>query len=706
MKFKNLKSENTYSWRNLNFSFTAHRGTTLFLGKSKDDNTANGAGKTGIIRILFLGLWGKELYAEPLDMAIYRGGDNGFLIEVEFEDRGHKFKIVRFRGRTDREVPTGVDFYVDDKLFNGETATDTQKIIEAKLKLSPRLFLSSIMTIQNATNPFLTASDTEKKEIFSELLDLIAYSLAFDQTKKEIDALELKATEINSKIDNLNERLKERESELKDLKVQETEFENQKNINVKVLADKELKIQEEIKALRNSNSELLAINEDIKKKNEEIEKLKQQKLDAAPKLSEESVIEEMINEYKEQLNQISNEEKILNNQLSSTNTELDRLQKRKNKPSVLEKSIDQLKVASDIVISVSPEIEKHQDKVLDLTKASKDVYSQFNTTNEERIKELETKKKEEAAKIAAAIAERPSLNEAKKLLDDELKEVKDLKTETSKIDGKVESINSALKEVQERKNLLSNVEVVIQSKNEALTDLAKQINEAKNVKNTYKDLIQVADGKIEDIKQQLAHNNKLSEGFKDDLQYLYFWKGGFSPVGIRSFIFDEVIDLLNQKVQANLNDLSNGSINVVFGSESISSKGTINNKISTSIYQSGDETTFGLLSGGEQRRAILAVNLALTELAEAYSGTTMNIKFLDEPFDGMDSQGQTECFKIFARLSQNKDGFYVISHDQSFQELCPNVVYIVKEGGESKIVTRNEFSPAGDINQLLSFSQD
>jgi DNA repair exonuclease SbcCD ATPase subunit len=146
--------------------------------------------------------------------------------------------------------------------------------------------------------------------------------------------------------------------------------------------------------------------------------------------------------------------------------------------------------------------------------------------------------------------------------------------------------------------------------------------------------------------------------------------------------------------------------NVVFGSESISSKGTINNKISTSIYQSGDETTFGLLSGGEQRRAILAVNLALTELAEAYSGTTMNIKFLDEPFDGMDSQGQTECFKIFARLSQNKDGFYVISHDQSFQELCPNVVYIVKEGGESKIVTRNEFSPAGDINQLLSFSQD
>jgi DNA repair exonuclease SbcCD ATPase subunit len=709
MKFKKMTAENTYSWKKLSFSFTTHRGITLFLGKSKDDNTANGAGKSGIIRTLFLGLWGRELYAEPMDLVIHRSADNGFLIDIEFEDRGHQFRIVRFRKRTDREVPTGVDFYIDGKLFNGDTATKTQEIIDSKLKLSAQLFLSSIMTIQNAKNPFLTATDNEKKEIFSELLDLIVYSMAFDHTKKEIDDLEERFKTLNIKIEQLTEKVKEREEEVNDLKQKESDFENEKTLSVLLLNGKENKIKEEIEELNNSNTELTKINEEITAKNNEIDALKKTKTDAAEQLAEQPVIEEMISEHKEELNQISNSENSLKAQLRMVSSELETLRKRVDKPTVLEKSVDQLRTNSDAVNLIVSEITLHQEKVQNLNQSAKTVSAQFNMANLDRIKELEEKKKEYDKQIEETIVKRPEISEAKNLLEVELKVVKDLGTAIGKIDGKVDLINASLKKLQERKNLLSNVEVLIQSKNDVLNDLAKQVTAAKEVKNTYKDLIVSVNKKIEEVKANLATNQQLAATVEEDLQYLYFWKGGFSPVGIRSFIFDEVIDLLNQKVQANLNDLSNGALSVVFGSESVSSKGTLNNKISTNIYQSGESTTFGLLSGGEQRRAILAVNLALTELAEAYSGTTMNIKFLDEPFDGMDSQGQTECFKIFARLSQNKDGFYIISHDQSFQELCPNVVYIVKENGESKIVTRNEFEPAleeGDIGQYLSFSQD
>ena len=109
-------AENAYSFGKLNFEFN-HKGTTLIIGRNEDQNTANGAGKSSILKILYLGLWGKELNAEPVDLVAYRGAAAGYLIDIEFEDKGHNFRIVRYRDRKDKDPKTGVDFYIDDELF-------------------------------------------------------------------------------------------------------------------------------------------------------------------------------------------------------------------------------------------------------------------------------------------------------------------------------------------------------------------------------------------------------------------------------------------------------------------------------------------------------------------------------------------------------------------------------------------------------------
>ena len=153
MKFIKLSAKNVYSFKELNFEFN-HRGTSLILGKNLDQNTANGAGKSSILKTLYFVLWGKELNGESIELIKKRDEKDGFIAEVEFEDRGHNYKIIRYRDRKDKENKTGLDFYIDDKLFNGETASDTQKIIERKIKISPRLFLSSILTAQNETKHF------------------------------------------------------------------------------------------------------------------------------------------------------------------------------------------------------------------------------------------------------------------------------------------------------------------------------------------------------------------------------------------------------------------------------------------------------------------------------------------------------------------------------------------------------------------------
>jgi DNA repair exonuclease SbcCD ATPase subunit len=244
MKFIKLSAKNLYSFKELFFEF-GNRGTTLILGKNLDQSTSNGAGKSSIIKSIFFALWGKELNGESVDLIRKRDEKDGYIVELEFEDRGHNYKIERYRDRKDKENKTGVDFYIDGKIFNGETSSDTQKIIERKIKISSKLFLSSILTAQNETKHFLTVNDTEKKELFSELLDLTVYSKSFDLVKEEISSKEKELYSINLKIETLEYKIKERKSECENLEEKNDSFEDER-------VTKEDQLNKKIEDLRNS----------------------------------------------------------------------------------------------------------------------------------------------------------------------------------------------------------------------------------------------------------------------------------------------------------------------------------------------------------------------------------------------------------------------------------------------------------------------
>ena len=695
MKFKYVKAEYIYSFRKLYFEFK-YKGTTLIIGRNEDQNTANGAGKTSLIKTLFYGLWGKELDKENLDLITFRGADDGLIVEVGFEDRGHEFKIVRYRDRKDKDPKTGVDFYINGVLFNGEGATETQRNIERKLKISPTLFLSAVLTKQGEDKHFLTVGDTEKKEIFSELLDLIVYSKAFDLVKDEIADLDDKISDANNKAEHFSERVKERQNEIKDLQHKEDSFEDEKLNLIKINENKISVFQEEIEKIKQLNSEVIK----LKTKEQEIllaivEKTSR-KEELGKKLEEEPLFIEVNNEISAEVATARGQVEKVSDQLIEIERELKKNIQRVENPTKLDVKIKELKTSTNDVVDILPEIINKKEIVSKLVDSSIDVVKEFDNHADENLADLNRKKTMLLKVLGENKATLAAVQSKQQNLKIRLDNFKSLREEFRKIDREIQQLNEQSKTMNININKYSNVEPEIQAKNDLIADALKKIEEEKVKKNPYKDITASITKKIEDLVFLLEQNKKLVKVLEDDLRYLSFWKGAFSPLGIRSFIFDEVIDLLNQKVQNNLNELFEGALSVNFESESKNSKGTISNKINTKIYLSGKETTFGLLSGGEKRRAILAVNLALTEIAENYSGTVMNIKFLDEPFEGIDGNGQIQCFKLFSKLSQNKDGFFVISHDQSFQQLCPNAIYIVKKNGESKIVERGEFDPSSN----------
>lgn len=682
MKFKKLKAKNVYSFKDLVFDFN-HNGTTLILGKNLDQGTANGAGKSSILKTLYFALWGKELNGESVDLIKTRGEKDGFIVELEFEDRGHDYSIVRYRDRKDKELKTGVEFYIDGKPFNGETATDTQKIIERKLKISPRLFLSSILTAQNETKHFLTVNDTEKKELFSELLDLTAYSKAYDIVKEEISQKEKSFAELESKIDTILDKIKEKKQEIADFEKNEDTFEENRLIELKKLESDLIVFEKKLISFSETKEKLESLESSLEEKSKSAETLKKKLIENNSTLKDESAISDLLFEYRNEKQKYENQLERIKNQkedLDSIIKEIESSSSEKEKESKEFVSVLDSIVRgsnSDYVTSVllrireffflnlkekADKINSNKEKILTLLEKEKEVF------------DLIKQKDISCEKLKAKLESFKKIKQEKSDIESELLAV------SSEIDTAVRSISLIKSSLLEKR--------VIEDK---ISEITLKIKEVKEKDSPYRKLVSASKDRLESLNENLALSNKNKLKLEEESLYLSFWKSAFSPVGIRSFIFDEVLDLLNRKVQSNLNDLFEGALSVIFESESKNQKGSISNKINTKIYLSGKETTFGMLSGGEQQRAILAVNLALSEVAESYSGSVMNIKFLDEPFNGIDSSGQMQCFRLFARLAQSKEGLYVISHDESFQQLCPNSVYIIKKNGISAISDRDSF---------------
>ena len=93
----------------------------------------------------------------------------------------------------------------------------------------------------------------------------------------------------------------------------------------------------------------------------------------------------------------------------------------------------------------------------------------------------------------------------------------------------------------------------------------------------------------------------------------------------------------------------------------------------------GRERDFEQLSGGEQMAAALAVRLALLrELSE------VDVAFFDEPTSNLDSTRRGNLAEQIAAIrNTGLSQLFVISHDDTFEEVTDHVVRVRKEHGES-----------------------
>lgn len=825
MKLTKFYCENLYSFQSFSLNFEDYEGLiSIILGKNLDDDTDNGAGKSSILKAIYWTFYNEDVEKATLDSIKNRNSNNGMLGIIEFTDRGHHYKITRYRKyKKNEECPyklcdgslingTGVEF-----LVNGESMLDSvdnptpdgiQKIIQLKIKYSPKLFLSTILMRQKADKHFITVDDTEKKNLLSEILDLSAYGVAFDKVKKEITELNTQLADNETKIEGINNNIEQLENDFislseEDLNYEKNKIEKIKKIDIEIFEENEkinklkkgLVSIDNVLELKNSLNEKIEfnkklnekikdeerLNEYLKKLNNDLNKIViniENNVESLKKIDESIINSQKLKkekiEQKNEANIIVKEKSFYDNKITIIDEKLEKyaLLKKEilNNEKIIEKNltdteslntkIDQLNIELDKILheSVCNECQQKIENPETLNKMSIDKKTLIDNSK----KQIELNKSElnklinnnfEINKLIedelSLINEKEQLKTDKNANDINEIKLKDFLQKIEEIENGINDKNNERNQIIEKNKELEKNNINVNEKIAKATKLQKEFSEIKKTIEKNKDLIdecklkinneekkQIQNKSINDLivnhnknidernndknklvneenplKKSLANNRKnlelmnknknvisnLINMINDKLKYLNFWKIGFAPTGIRSFITDDVIELLNKKTQENINDLFDGALSVQFSPESENGKGVVSNKISTKFLYNGKETSWELLSGGQKQRLIIASNLALTDIAESRTGTSLNLRFLDEPFDGIDNKGQTKSLTLFNKIARRKDGFFIISHDEKFQNLCQKAIYIVFKNENSKIVSKKEFDEASTL---------
>jgi DNA repair exonuclease SbcCD ATPase subunit len=189
--------------------------------------------------------------------------------------------------------------------------------------------------------------------------------------------------------------------------------------------------------------------------------------------------------------------------------------------------------------------------------------------------------------------------------------------------------------------------------------------------------IQRAAAYLTEVKHSIEYNNNQLIELTEKKKYLLEIKKIFSPTGIKAYIFNGIIEQLNQSIEQHLNRLTNGEI--YFKILLDEQKG----KYIDTLECQGKPRSVSSLSGGEHRKLSLAVDLALSDVVCSRVNYVPNILFLDEAFNGLDVTSKEIVMEVLTEMSKNKN-IFVIDHSSEFKSQFTQVVKLIKQNGTTR----------------------
>ena len=225
----------------------------------------------------------------------------------------------------------------------------------------------------------------------------------------------------------------------------------------------------------------------------------------------------------------------------------------------------------------------------------------------------------------------------------------------------------------------------------AMQELASIKTPIDSIKSTLITLSQLKNQIEEEIRRGDLTSEKLSHAITKEKELslkehvLYHSLNVVGRQGFLGVIFDEILKEIQHRANQFMETVPNvNNLSLEISTESVTSKGKINKKISTVVWKAGKPVKKRVLSGGQQAAIELAVDLALAETVRARSGVSLGWMVLDEAMDGLDYP--TKAAIIDSMRKENKGLIILVDHATEIKEMCDNSIKVQYDGQKSWVV--------------------
>lgn len=259
--------------------------------------------------------------------------------------------------------------------------------------------------------------------------------------------------------------------------------------------------------------------------------------------------------------------------------------------------------------------------------------------------------------------------------------------EAKAIEAKISAHEALIKDFEKYSSL---VDASLPSMQQSKDDLAKSINQLEADLNALKQAHQDA---LDSNKRAEAHNAKIASTLEQIAQFeselaklqpkveeieaqlilLDVLKKAFSTNGLLAYKIESSVKTLEALANEYLSELSDGRFLLNFQLN--------NDKLNVNIEDNGSLVSISALSAGELTRVTTATLLAIRKLMSSLSKSKINILFLDETIETLDSAGKEKLIEVL--MQEHELNTFLVSH--SYSHPLVSKVMVIKEEGISRL---------------------
>lgn len=628
VRFDSLHLSNFLSWDTAQLELSSP-DLTLVTGINHDSSTAdsNGSGKSSLVEALVWCLFDRTFRGVSKDEIIRTGIKGGCSVTVSFYTDDGFFRVTRFR----RNPTSGIrleKWGSDWTDISSSTTAATDKQIIQLLGFDFDTFAILSFLGQGFQTKFSDLNDAGRKRLLESIFGLSTY----DYIKDEVDKLYKSSKQTREKLDSeivVREQTVERLSERLAILILQAEEDAVKNKGKISLINTQI--------------------EDLSKKTDHLQDeytaLKEEQDCYVAKTKEEFTKR---NELLTVFTTVESEQKSIEREILAQRKRVGQAE------TLLERSKRAVEsVSTDCPTCGQPLASEtlktaRRSKMLDMSRA-------VQSLREERVA---LSLAEDMLKIKQA-----EMEDVQALLSD--CNVQDYETTLFKLKDKKYSVQSDLIRLQEQRTIL-------------VREMAALVSY-----DPYA-LIRPLEASIKDEATYLTASVAKLDTAKVDENFYSELVSIFNPKALRSFILDESVSILNDHLRSVCSLIFDDGNTLEIHSSRALKSGKEDNTLSLSFAIAGG--SYASASGGERRKADLAIHLALSSLAKSLGRGSTNLLIADEVLDTLDQTASRAVVEALHSIAEAGKRVLLISHSPHASSFVNSILRVEKHDGVSKLV--------------------